>query len=112
MGFAAVFGPLRLASLGSPLRHSAKRCATSPAGEPPLSGATRQLSRTRESQNATCRLLPPTFTGEVARRAGEGNNNQCGGWTELSRLYSIKMKEKPASIRDARRRRQVLHMEY
>ena len=30
------------------------------------------LSRTRERQNVTCRLLPPTFTGEVARRAGEG----------------------------------------
>ena len=34
------------------------------------------LSRTRERQNVTCRLLPPTFTGEVARRAGEGQNSE------------------------------------
>ena len=50
---------------------------------PSQSRFARQLSRTRESQNVTCRLLPPTFTGEVARRAGEGARK--GGETERAR---------------------------
>ena len=46
---------------------------------PSQSRSARQLPRKRGSQNETFRLLPPTRAGEVARRAGEGNNKQCGG---------------------------------
>ena len=44
---------------GSPLRHS------------PLARPVPPLPHAGEA-NVTCRLQPPTFTGEVARRAGEG----------------------------------------
>ena len=46
---------------------------------PSQSRSARQLPRKRGSQNETFRLLPPTRAGEVARRAGEGSNKQCGG---------------------------------
>ena len=46
---------------------------------PSQSRSARQLPRKRGSQSETFRLLPPTRAGEVARRAGEGNNKQCGG---------------------------------
>ena len=45
---------------GSPLRHS------------PLARPVPPLPHAGEA-NVTCRLQPPTFTGEVARRAGEGS---------------------------------------
>ena len=58
---------------------------------PSQSRFARQLPRTRESQNETYRLLPPTRAGEVARRAGEGQNSnkKSARFRALARLYNF-----------------------
>ena len=58
---------------GSPLRHS------------PLARPVPPLPHAGEA-NVTCRLQPPTFTGEVARRAGEGQKPPSF-WTGAQGLH-------------------------
>ena len=78
--FTTKFASVHGRALGSPSgRAGAKRLRGEQKARLPSPScrfAPCHLSRTRERQNVTCRLLPPTFTGEVARRAGEGQNSE------------------------------------
>src|SRR5699024_3379028 len=67
-------------------------CPNSPLSHglwPSQSRFARQLSRTRESQNETYRLQPPTRAGEVARRAGEGRLPRAGELSSEARLRGL-----------------------